>query len=355
MKYIIAGLILGAAVNLFVLKPANGIQFNAEWTGAIRDPGSIEKISAKKKSGIIFPVATSGGITLLNGAGNALLDKRLDDTLFTLSGNGAYYAAFKKVGSEVELFNSKGDRFWKLKSKEYPYLSRTGKLVLMLNGDQSAIRIFDIDSREGADKVISGRLCTFISFSEKGDNAAVGFLGGTFHVVNDKGKIIFSGSASPGNAVKSGSVSPDGNFAAFHCGNTKKDFLILINIAKNKTETAELIGKYVMKCPIHVSDDGKVIFIEKSRIAAFSIKGSDLFEIKIDDRREGYGSISRNGKYFAAGFTDKGGAGKAIFFTDDGDILFTRDFPDESFISASAEGDLLFLRGSDRVYCYSCR
>ena len=61
--------------------------------------------------------------------------------LVAFSGDGRFHARYRKVGSEVEFFNAAGERFWRLPSLEYPYLSRRGRLIFLMNGDQSGIRI----------------------------------------------------------------------------------------------------------------------------------------------------------------------------------------------------------------------
>jgi len=47
------------------------------------------------------------------------------------------------------------------------------------------------------------------------------------------------------------------------------------------------------------------------------------------------------------------GTSKLIMYNDEGVILFSREFPSESFLDATLRDGLLFLRGSDNIYCYS--
>ena len=64
-------------------------------------------------------------------------------------------------------------------------------------------------------------------------------------------------------------------------------------------------------------------------------------------------AISCRDGLFAVSYTMKNGTSKLILYREDGVIIFSREFPSESFLDATLRDGLLFLRGSDNIYCYS--
>ena len=86
-----------------------------------------------------------------------------------------YYVQYGKLTTDIEYFNIKGERFWKIKSNEYPYVSSRGKIILFLVADLSRVRVTDFNGNETGIKSISGRFCTSICFSSQNDILQSGF------------------------------------------------------------------------------------------------------------------------------------------------------------------------------------
>jgi hypothetical protein len=352
MKYFIPGLIIGALMNVFLFGPAGGIEVYPEWTGSLK---AMEKIEPSRDPGIgkktVLAVKEDGGYTMMGGNGEVLHSTRING-FFAASGNGRYYIEYQKVGTSVDFYSFKGDGFWKLKSMEYPYLSYNGRLVMLLNGDHSRIRLVDYNGNEIGARIIYGRLCTVISFSDGSDIGAAGFLDGTYYFVDHKGAVINTGRAPSGNAVKGVAVSDRGLYAAVHYGDEASDSVRIIDAVSGKYSEARLKSVHPVKTSMCVTDDGMTAFMDLDTITGFSPSGGAVFEIRIPPKRYGFSTIRRYGNVYSATYTKTNGEARFCLFRKDGTVIIERDYPTESFMESSFRDGLVFLRGSDSLYCY---
>ncbi len=353
MKFFFIGLISGFVLNFIFFLPESGVQINALWHGKVNEVSSIEKSpifqeSASEK----FFVKKENILSLLDGKGSQIASVDIEENLSAQSGNGMYYAKYEKLGKSIELFGIAGGRYWNIKSLEYPSLSYNSKLVLLLNGDQSRIRILDLNGQPAGAGSISGRLNTVISFSEQSDYAAVGFLSGTYFILNESGNIIAEGQAPKGNIIKSAAVSSNGKFAVVHFGNTDLDSLKIINIEKNKESIYKLKHIYRTNAVLNISDEGRTCFIDTDKIIILKPNGKIYSEIEIKSKREGYGSISLWQGIYSAGYTDNSGQARFLLFNENGNILMNKSFSSDSFLQTKISNGVVFLRGSDNLFCY---
>jgi len=270
-----------------------------------------------------------------------------------VSGNGQYFARYEKVGNSVELLNWRGDRFWKVKSSEYPYLSYSGKLIFFVNADHSRIRLLDHNGVEVGQKEISGRFCTAVAFSTPGDAAAAGFLDGTYHFMDGNGASLYSGRAPLGAVVKSVAVSPGGLFGAVHYGKGDKDYLDIIELAEKRIGTLQLSKQHVTKIGMDIADNGDVTVLDGDVITRADGDGDEVFTIKIKPARMGFSSVRHDRGMCAVSYTMLSGEAAFYLFNDEGEVLLSKEFPSESFLQSVMKGDLLLLRGSDNLYCYN--
>jgi hypothetical protein len=353
MRYFFPGLIVGALMALFLFEPAPGTEIHPEWWSAVKNIQATEKSPQNKQANALFFVkANDRDYFLLKSDGGISVSGAVSDGLTAFSGSGKFYVKYQKVGSDVEFFNAKGDRFWKLESMEYPYLSHNGKLILLINGDQTGIRIVDYNGNI-LGTGISGRTCTAISFSDRNDYGGAGFLDGSYYFMDARGKIVNSGMTPQGSIVKGVAVSGNGLHAAVHYGNNQKDYLRIINLESGDYDLAELAHAHPVKTSLHVNDGGYCTIIDIDRILYISESGRVKLNIGIPPKRSGHSSICyRNGTY-AVSYTLQTGPSKLILFREDGVILFSREFPSESFLDTLLQDGLVFLRGSDNVFCYS--
>ena len=352
MKFFIPGLLIGAIINIFVLSSTTGFAFYPEYTSSlkvIQTTAVSPFINEGEKAA--FTLKSLGNLYFIKS--NGKVDSFLPmPELSGISGNGEYYILYEKVGTSVELYSGQ-QRFWKQKSMEYPYLSYSGRLIFMLNGDQTAVRIIDHNGNELGIKTIAGRICTAIVFPERTDFGAAGFLDGTFQLVNHEGQLLLSGTVSNGGMVKSMAVSDNGNFLVVHGGNVKQDHIELHNIADNKSYSYVLSNIHLTKTALSVSNDGKFAVLDKNSVLFFNRKAKLDFAIKIDEKRDGQAAIKETENAYFVAYTTRQGLSKFMAITKDGTVICTKDFPGESFLGLSVNENIILLRGSDNLYCYS--
>lgn len=352
MRYLFPGLIAGALAALFLFSPSPAVEIHPCWWGGIKNLAAIET-SSDKGSKAVFPVrAGEQDYYLLKGNGAVAVSGSVTDGCAAFSGNGRYFAKYQKVGNNVEFFNAQGDRFWKIDSMEYPYLSYGGKCILLMNGDQSGIRMVDYNGNI-APLCISGKTCTALSFSDRSDYGAAGFFDGTYYIINAKGKIISSGAVPAGTMVKGLAVSANGLYAAVHYGGSRRDHVRIIEIESGDHDDVELAHVHQVKTSLQIRKDGYCTIIDVDRILQMSSSGSVRLNLAIPPKRPGHSSISCLNGTYAVSYTMQNGGSRLMLFRDDGVVFFTKEFPSEAFLDASLQDSLVFVRGSDTVFCYS--
>jgi len=343
---------MGSILNIFFLPSTGGTELIPEFTSRISRVDQIRKTSTGNCS-TTFPLKTDKNFYLVKCNG-ALSDHiSLDRGLASFSGSGNYFMKFEKVGTEVEFYNIKGERFWKQDSREYPYLSANGSLVFMLNGDHSRVRIIDHNGNEIGERVIVGRMCTVLSFSETGDFGGIGFLDGSYYVIDERGKVLFRGMAPEGNIVKGIAVSGNGRFSLVHYGNTERDHVSVANIIEMDSNTFPLDHVHRVKTALHINGSGIATVIDVNSIIQIKANAGLNFRLAISPKRAGLSSISMVRGLYAVSYTKAEGDSKMLLFRDDGTVLFSRDYSGESFLTAALKDNFIFLRGSDNLYCYS--
>jgi len=354
MRYLFIGLLAGALLGLApVFEAGPAIEIYPEWYGPAASPESIERSPNGALSGLsVPPVVSDDSLTLLAGDGRILLRRSFPDDMFTVSANGAYYATYRKTGTSVEFFSAAGSPFWKTDSREYPHLSYNGKIVLLVNSDQSRARALNFHGNEVGEPV-TGRFLTVAAFSKGSDFAAVGFLDGSYSIIDAEGKRLFGARTGGGTLVKSMAVSPSGLYAALHYGNEKGDYLAIVDTRKGGASASPLARVHVARTALTVGDDGLAAALDHNRILVVDSKARPVTTINVPAARTGMATLDRSGPTFAAGYTRSEGGAQSVLFLSDGTVLFARNFPAESYLQASVEGRLIFLRGPQTLYCYS--
>lgn len=355
MLYFFPGFIVGALAALLLFTPVEGPEIDPEWWGAIPSIGEIEASPFVKSSRASFFVRTGDrGYHILRGNGGTELSGSVAEGLAAFSGDGRFHARYRKVGSEVEFFNAAGERFWRLPSLEYPYLSRRGRLIFLMNGDQSGIRIADYNGRI-LGEAMTGKTCTAIAFSDRNDRGAAGFLDGSYYFVDASGKFLAKGRAPEGSLVKGVAVSGNGRFGAVHYGNNRKDCLRIVTTESGDYDDCCLSQIHHSKTSLHLDDEGFCTVLDGNRVIRASPSGRIKLTLAVPAARPGHSSIRCRDGVCAVSFVMEKGTPMALLFRDDGAVLFTKRFPSESFLDASLEGELLLLRGSDHLFCYGIR
>lgn len=354
MRYFFAGLFTGIVINLLIFTSSGALEIYPVFGAALSEielktePSPL--VSVNEPS---YPLRRDLHLDIVSPAGRLLSGVSLEGEVVSLSGDGRYYASFSRTGKEVEFRGASGERYWKLKSMEYAYVSHSGRIVLLLVGDQSAVRVVDINGNYI--RTISGRLCTTVAFSDGSDYSCIGFMDGTYYFLDEKGNIVMSGQTQPGFIVKGVAVSNNGMFGCVHFGNTDRDGLRIINREKNKSTDLQVKGIHVMKTAMHIRDDGVVLFLDQKGIQCLSRRGGTRFFLDMPEKRPGQSSISFGNGLYAVAYTDSTGRSRAYFLNTDGEILYGREFAAETFLSSCIRGEYIFLRGSEHLYGYAFR
>ncbi|MFC1671215.1 hypothetical protein ACFL20_12560 [Spirochaetota bacterium] len=353
------GILIGATLNLFFFEPCAGIEIYPQFYSKISD---IENIKKSPASGIDksvkFKVKKDNRVYIIRGDGTISVNKDVKTRLTAFSGDGSHFIKYLKTGNEIEYYNISGDRYWKMKSKEYPYLSYNGRLILLLNADHSMVRIIDNNGVEIGEKIVSGRMCSSISFSRGSDFGGFGFLDGSFYFVNVKGNILYKGKVKELNMVKGLSISRSGGYAAVHYGNTETDYIRVINTADRDYEDIKLFDVHRAKTSLKINNDGYAAIIDKNRVIVIDDSGDVEYVIKIFPKRYGtssigFNEIGNNDGIYSVSYTKSKGDARLIVFKKSGLIILSKDFTNETYLKTSVAGNLIFLRGSDSLYCYS--
>ncbi len=352
MIFTLLGFLAGFILNFFLLVPETGAGITPQFYGSPDNMEMIEKGHSPAGEKSEFSVKTGKGIYLVDNTGSLIARKELSDGLAAASGNGRFFVKYTKTGNSAELYNISGDRFWKIRSLEYPSLSYSGKLILLLNGDHSRVRAVDENGRFILKEGIQGRFCTVLSFSARSDIAALGFLDGSYHVVSRGKGVLLSGHLPAGNSVKGISPSNNGKYCAIRYGDTESDTLRLVNIQENSSRNVKLADVRYTKSPLHVTDAGFTTVLGKESILNMGRNGDLIFRILVPPARDSFARISFNGNYYSVTYSMKSGGSKLILFNREGKILFSREYADEAYLDNEINGHFILLKGPGHIYCY---
>jgi hypothetical protein len=355
MKYAFIGLLAGILFGFLPLfEPVGGFESHPEWHGYTDSPGNIETSGNPYLAGtVVPPLQTLASIIILGSNGAILKKYENPNRLSTVSGSGMYIVEYEKVGKNVEFLNMNGERFWKMHSMEYPYLSYNSRVILLLNGDHSSLRVVDYNGNETSAGSIKGRLCNVISMSDRSDYSAAGFIDGNYYLIDEKGALRASGIVPEKNIVKSIGVSGNGMFFAVHYGGTKEDSVRLQNIEKNRFYEMKIRGVHPSKTALYVTDSGRLCFLDYDRIILADSDCDIDFELTIPAKRDGHSRIAYYDGIYVASFGIAGGGAQFVVFREDGTVLISQKLPEESFLDSFISGHVIYLRGSKNLYCYS--
>ncbi len=356
MKFFFFGLLLGILVALVPLAaPVGGFVLTEEWYGNSDEPEAIQPSPSIELSGEkIPPVKSQSGVHLLSASGKLLASFPSGGKIIASSADGEYLALYEQAGKYIEFFNIKGDRFWKIKSLEYPFLSSRSKIILLLNGDHSAIRLVDFNGNPAGTKYVSGRFCTTLVFSKNSDFSAAGFLDGNYYLFDEKGNIAHSGNTG-GAMIKSMAISQNGSFLAVHYGWGNSDHLRLIDIARKTFAEKKLLSVHHARIPLHMRNDGCCTFIDAGKITAVSRRASIQFEIQIPLPREGHASIDYTNDIYAIAYPLEKGGSTFFIVRKTGEVIFAKTFENEAFLDCAMGNSFILVRGMKNLYCYGYR
>jgi len=352
MKYLLSGLLIGAIAGFLLFRGLSASEIIPEFYNSLHND-SIASDSKSMSNTFIVPVTNR--LMLVDRSGLCVGTVDHTDELIEFSGNGNYYLKYGRIGNKIELFGINGERYWQKDSREKPFISYNGKIIFLLNGDHSAIRIFDTNGNAVGSVQIIGRLCTSVEFSAINDFASCGFIDGYYYFVDGQGMIINSGRVPVKNSVKATKISNNGKFGFIHYGTAAKDWVRIININRNKSYDSALDNVHVVRTAMHISDTGDGAFFDNDKILLFD-KGCDLkFKLDVPKKKAGFSTLSFENGIYALAYTKSTGESQLVVFKNNGDLFYAKDFSNESFLSGTISDSLIFLRGSDNLIAYKIR
>jgi len=354
MKYLFAGIIAGALAGILLFTGISASEIVPEFYNTLSGI-DITFNSGNRKIPDSFVVPMEGKAFLIDPSGNAVKKVEYKDSLVEFSGNGNYYIMYGKVGTKIELFGINGERYWQKDSREKPFMSYNGKLIFLLNGDHSSIRIFDTNGNAVGSGQITGRLCTSVEFSEKNDFGACGFIDGSYHFINQDGFTVNSGRAPAGNAVKGIRVSNNGRFGFVHYGNTVKDGVRIVNLVKNRYEDSPIGNLHPVRTAMNISDEGYGAIFDNDKVLVYDDDCDLQLKLDVPKKKPGYSTLSLEDGIYTLSYTKNSGGSRLIVFRNSGDIFYSKEYPGESFLAGSIKDGLIFLRGSDNLFAYKIR
>jgi hypothetical protein len=354
MRYLFAGLIAGALAGILFFQGVSASEIAPEFYNTLSALDNISGVDSRKNPES-FVVPMDGRVFLVDTYGNSFKKVEFNDALIEFSGNGNFYIQYGKVSTKIELYGINGERYWQKNSREKPFLSYNGRLILLLNGDHSGIRIFDTNGNTVGAGQITGRLCTSIEFSEKNDFGACGFIDGSYHFINHDGVVINSGSAPAGSAVKGIRVSSNGKYGFVHYGSTTKDYVRVVDIADNDFDDSEIGGVHTVRTAMNITDDGRGAIFDNDKVLLFDDDCDIQYRVNVPVKRAGFSTLAFENGIYALGYTKNTGESQLVVFKDSGRIFYAKEYPGESFLSSNIKESLIFLRGSDNLFAYKIR
>lgn len=330
-------------------------------TGFVLSPlwyGSLQKIQMTEPAPIddatmTFAVTTDSGYYHISAGGFVQKCIAVADAFVKPTSDGKFYITYKKVGNEIAMYNAANEFFWKLPSTEYPYISPDGSILILLTADGSSARVADFNGNVYPSPELNGQFTTALSFSQKGSFAGIGFIDGRYYILNSKGQIVYKGISPSSTVVKGIAIDDSGNYALVHSGNSSKDYIVGINIAKQKSFTYELSAPHYIKTSMAINTTGKAIFLDMDRLLEIDIKGKDVTPYQIIKKRYGQSQVSTNGDIFMISYpTNAGGSVWYVWQWGNG-VLYQREFYEEPFLHHILSHNIILLRGQDTLMCFS--
>ena len=351
MRYVVFGIVVGFVINIFLFPMKSGFHIAPKWHSDFSENLPVDNESSNIKDLISF----KNGNSVFYYDAYGRLVKRFSDkgSLYAISGNGDFFAKYGKVGSEITFHSKDGAPFWKLHSREYPLISYNGKVLLLENGDQSALSVVDNNGNPIGEKRLYGRLCTVVAFSERGDFSAVGFADGYFYFLNEKGSVIYHGSIKNRGIVKGISISSNGRYGVVVSGNIKNDSLTVFDFKDNTIDTVGVGKATKTKNTVYISNIGDSYLLKDNFVYRFDSDGDLNLKIGIDRAKEGYGKFISIGNLMAISYPIKGVDSRVMIFNYEGEILFSKKFTKIPYLDIKKMDAMVIVRGTQDLFAYN--
>jgi hypothetical protein len=343
MKFILLGFLLGFILTLFLVTTPYAHEIIPVGDGSLSPQSRLQGKTP------VFFLAHGSRIYEIDAQGFLSGTREVSSPLFSLAERGHYYAGYEKAGKEINFFSRKGERFWNLKSREYPFLSLNGKQILLVTGDHSRGRIL---SRNGiSDRVptIYGRFITTWGMSSQDDGIAFGFLDGHYYFYDTNGSLAYRGRTVGRGSVKS--IAMNRRVGIVHSGLGRDDILTAIHLEKKKVLfTIHLGESFHSKRAISINNE-RIYFTGQKNLRVFTLGGSEETPMVTGDIAPGHSSLKHVEEMIIITYPGENHLGKmALYF--DGETLFRDRYRDDPYVDLKIAGNTFLVRGSDHYWCY---
>ena len=321
------------------------------WHGMVHSIQTIETAPIDDAT-ISFAITTESGYYHVRANGS--VQKFITgDSFVKPTSDGRFFIAYKKVGNEIAMYNAANEFFWKIPSTEYPYISPDGSTIILLTADGSSARIADFNGNVYTNPELNGQFTTALAFSQRGSFAGIGFIDGRYYILNNKGHIVYKGISPSSTVIKGIAIDDTGCYALIHCGNSSKDYILGINIPKQKCFTHELSAPHYVKTSMAINTSGKAIFLDFDKLLEIDIKGKDVTAFDVIKKRYGQSQVSVSGDIFMISYpADAGGSVWYVWQWGKGK-LFKREFYEEPFLHHILSHNIILLQGQDTLMCFA--
>lgn len=183
--------------------------------------------------------------TLVSGKGPRFLSRGASENLsadqsYFVPPLGEGYLAYSKMGKEISYFARPGELYWKRETASYPVTDLEGRLILLLSGDLTAVRLMDRNGNMESAAPLTGLVMTDYAFTNdwpaegKGERlpaAAVLFASGPAYLILYGGSVKVVRLPIP-DAEKAfaKSIALAKGMVAIHMGDAEGDFVRLYSV-----------------------------------------------------------------------------------------------------------------------------
>ncbi len=220
---------------------------------------------------------------------------------------GQGYFRYQKVGKEIQFHSAGGELLWRKPFQSYPVSDHTGKLVLLLTGDNNRVEVLDWNGNPVGIKSVAGNFMTDVNFAARAAAACVVFGGGEIYLIDGNGNLKFSYTLPLTHRprfVKSCAVMPDGQGMAVHALDGPEDaiFVFLAKDGRAVRDWAAILPEIIPQTvQMAVNDHGVILAARRS--TTFYRAGAPIWKRDVADQ-SGYRPVYADRDWFAVG-TDR--------------------------------------------------
>ncbi|MFW5808084.1 MAG: hypothetical protein ACOCWH_03415 [Spirochaetota bacterium] len=355
MRYVLTGIFLGLLAGFAPLQsytPADSLY--PEWHGAADALTAIKPSPFLADTDARFGYLDRAGLTILSADGS------VEQTVPTPgeirvqpSGDYSFYARYGKVDQTVSLHTLSGERFWVKEARQYPLLSHSARLVFLVISDLSGIFICNKDGFPVGDEYIGGKMAVAISFSSALDYAIAGFLSGNYHVIDDKGTVVYENAVPDGDIVKTAALSPHGTYAGVHHGRIDADMISVVHLENGTVSTVQLEAVHKTRTGLAVTDTGNVHVIDGLYYTVYDSDTTIIYQHEIMPQIHGHARVSVDDACAVLTYRTGDTSSAAYVFDAEGRLLLERFHETEKALDNELSAGVILLKGTSRLEAWS--